>query len=125
MRLASAQEAFHYDPALEQWASVFDNVEGLYFTRAEHEALRGNSKDAVNPQLMEFYNRHGQQLEYEVQTFKFYAAAIWMNAEYIKRLVEKATDSGINLFFKESCIARRIQCEGLEQICHIWSWRLH
>jgi hypothetical protein len=52
---------------------------------------------------MAFYNRpdaNGQALEYEVNSFKYHAAAIWMNSEYVRRLVDKATsDAGINLFF--------------------------
>jgi hypothetical protein len=102
VHLATAQEAFHYDPAIEQWDSAFDNVEGMFFDQAEHDGL-GVDAEPVHEQLMQFYNRPactGQQLQYEVNSFKFHAAAIWMNAEYIKRLVDKATsDGGVNLFF--------------------------
>ena len=99
----SAQEALHYNAKLEKWSSVFDQVEGMFFTQEEHDALTNNKKDAVHDQLTTFYNRppsESQDVQYEVNSFKYHAAAIWMNAEYVKRLVAKATsDAGINLFF--------------------------
>jgi hypothetical protein len=102
VHFATAQEAFHYNPALEQWGQMFDHVEGMYFSQAEHDAL-GADTDAVHGQLMHFYNRpapNGQALLYEVNSFTYHAGAIWMNSEYVKRLVEKATsETGINLFF--------------------------
>lgn len=103
VHLASASESFHYNPALETWNSVFDAVEGMFFSQIEYDAQTDNIKTAIKNQLKEFYQRPdctSQPLEYEVRDFKFHASCIWMNAEYIKRLVAKATsDVGMNIFF--------------------------
>lgn len=37
--LATATEAFHYNPAIEQWNSVFGQVEGLYLTQEAYNGL--------------------------------------------------------------------------------------
>jgi hypothetical protein len=102
IHLAPAQEAFHYDPANEQWEQVMGSVEGM-IPIEQYRALSAGAKTAVHQQLTTFYNRPepaSQALFYELRAFTLHASAIWMNAEYVKRLYDKATgDNGINLFF--------------------------
>jgi hypothetical protein len=103
VHLASANEAMHYDSNNEVWSAVFDQVEGMYFDQATYDAFAGGKKTTIQNQLKQFYNRptpNNQNLEYEVQAFVYHAAAVWMNAEYVKRLTAKATSAGgINIFF--------------------------
>jgi hypothetical protein len=103
VHLATAQEAFHYNAELETWGQVFDNVDGMFLDQEAHDSANEGNAVALHEQLTEFYNRpepEGQELEYEVNSFTLHAAAIWMNSEYVKRLVQKATsDEGINVFF--------------------------
>jgi hypothetical protein len=103
VHLATAQEAFHYNPQLETWDEVFSNVDGMFLSQADHNALTRPEATAVHDQLTDFYNRpepSGQDLEYSISSFTLHAAAIWMNFDYVKRLVQKATsDAGINIFY--------------------------
>ena len=56
IHFATAQEAFHYNPANETWATVFNNVEGMFLAQDRHDALAGET-NGVHAQLMDFYNR--------------------------------------------------------------------
>jgi hypothetical protein len=102
IHLTSAQEAFYYNPANEAWTSIFGAVENLYFAQNAFDAFTQQKQGAITDQLTAHFNRPdpaGQALEYEIREFTFHVAAIWMNAEYVKRLVSMATsDTGINLF---------------------------
>jgi hypothetical protein len=103
VHLAPSKQCFHYNPANETWAKVFGLVDGMFFDQGAFNGFSANKKTAIQDQLIRFYNRpapNSQEIEYEVEGFTFNAAAIWMNAEYVKRLTAKATgDDGINIFF--------------------------
>jgi hypothetical protein len=103
VHLAPSKQCFHYNPANETYAKVFDLVEGMYFKQSDFTAFAGPKKAAIQNQLQQFYKRPAaasQELEYEIEGFTYNAAAVWMNAEYVKRLTAKATnEGGINLFF--------------------------
>ena len=103
VHLAPAKQCFHYNPVNEAWTKVFDQVEGMYFKQASFNAFTADKKTAIQNQLMSFYKRPNaanQAIEYEIESFTYNAAAVWMNAEYVKRLTSKATTGeGINIFF--------------------------
>lgn len=103
IHLAPSKQCFHYNPANETYATVFGLVEGMFFDQAAFSAFSSAKRTAIQNQLQNFYKRpaaNGQELEYEIESFVYNAAALWMNAEYVKRLTAKATSSeGINIFF--------------------------
>ena len=103
IHLAPASEAFHYHAPLEQWTAVFDAVEGMYLTQGQYNGAEGEDKGPIKNQFKALYNRPEctqQALEYEIGQFTYHASAVWMNAEYVKRLVGKATKGGgINIFY--------------------------
>ena len=75
----------------------------MYFDQTTFSAFSNDKKTAIQNQLTNFYKRppaNSQQLEYEIESFIFNTAAVWMNSEYVKRLTLKATSNeGINIFF--------------------------
>lgn len=103
VHLAPARQCFHYNPANESWTKVFDLVEGMFFKQQAFNAFSDDKRKAIQDQLTAFYKRpapNGQAIEYDIESFTYHAAAIWMNAEYVKRLTAKAMSAeGINLFF--------------------------
>ncbi len=103
VHLAPSKQCFHYNPANETWAKVFGLVEGMYFEQAAFTAFAGDKKTAIQNQLTDFYKRpqpNSQELEYEIEGFTYNCAMLWMNPEYVKKLIDKATSAaGINIFF--------------------------
>lgn len=75
----------------------------MYFKQASFNAFTADKKTAIQNQLTSFYKRPdpaNQNIEYGIESFIYNAAAVWMNAEYVKRLTSKATTGeGINIFF--------------------------
>ena len=66
-------------------------------------AFSDDKKTAIQNQLMQFYKRptaNSQEIEYEIESFTYNMAAVWMDSQYVQRLTNKATSSeGINIFF--------------------------
>ena len=103
VHLAPSKQCFHYNPVNETWPTVFNLVEGMYFDQAAFNAFSDDKKTAIQNQLMQFYKRptaNGQDIEYEIESFTYNMAAVWMDSQYVQRLTNKATSSeGINIFF--------------------------
>ena len=64
IHLTTATDGFYYDPVIESWDNVFNNVEGL-LTQVQYNALSADAKTTVQEQLTQFYQRPapaGQEL---------------------------------------------------------------
>jgi hypothetical protein len=75
----------------------------MYFDQNAYNGFSGAKKTAIQNQLQNFYKRppaNSQELEYEIEGFTYNASLVWMNQEYVKRLIAKATTAeGMNIFY--------------------------
>ena len=82
---------------------MLDSVEGFPIDKAGYNALTTAEKKTFTDKMTSFYDRpspSSQDLAYEVRNFRYHLEAIFMDEQYYKKLVSKATSAGgIKIFF--------------------------
>ena len=105
LTMASATEAFHWDPSNESdWRTILESVNHrLPLSEDDIEGM--SNKDSISMQLKSVYQRGNpddtpNSLTYTIRHFTYHASVIWASMEYMDRLREGVQSSkGLSLFF--------------------------